>query len=67
MLSVFCSRVFYMFLGKTVVLCMTQKRRLTGEPFDADADMVVIERIFLTALVFFECGGAWTIGEGLWG
>ena len=34
--------------------CITLKRRLTGEPFDAEAAAAVIERIFLTALGSFR-------------
>ena len=38
----------------TLVLCITLKRRLTGEPFDAEAAAADIERIFLTALGSFR-------------
>ena len=40
--------------ANTLVSCITLKRRLTGEPFDAEAAAAVIERIFLTALGSFR-------------
>ncbi len=41
-------------LANTLVSCITLKRRLTGEPFDAEAAAAVIARIFLTALGSFR-------------